>query len=376
MVILRVRRLAGRTDHELERNIVFSREAEIAFVVRIAHDDAAAVHDREVRYIDRDAFVIDGVDRVAPGEESLLLLLFIRPVDDGLPLHARAEFFRALRVFRSLDERLDKRVLGGYREECDAEDRIAARGERGQHHARFAVLFELEMDVNACALADPVFLHDANLLGPTLQFAQPLEEHVGILGDFEEPLLEILRLDDRVATPALAVLDLLVREDRRAFRAPVDRRLLAVCETSLVELDEEPLVPLVVLRTACDDHALPVVAAAELALLFADARYGVIGVCFRVRLVLDSGVLSRKTERVVAHRVEDVESLHALVARDDIAHRVVAAVAHVQTIGARVREHLEAVEFRPCTIKLGAEDACSLPLRLPLLRHSVEIGHD
>ncbi len=65
-----------------------------------------------------------------------------------------------------------------------------------------------------------------------------------------------------------------------------------------------------------------------------------------MRLVLHGGVLGRHAERVPSHRVDDVEALGPAVARHDVAHRVVAHVAHVDA-PRRIREHLEHVILRP-----------------------------
>jgi uncharacterized pyridoxal phosphate-containing UPF0001 family protein len=59
-------------------------------------------------------------------------------------------------------------------------------------------------------------------------------------------------------------------------------------------------------------------------------------------LVLHRGVLGRHAEGVPAHRVQHVEAAGALVARDDVAHRVVAHVAHVDA-PRRIGEHFEHV---------------------------------
>jgi hypothetical protein len=62
-------------------------------------------------------------------------------------------------------------------------------------------------------------------------------------------------------------------------------------------------------------------------------------------LVLLGGVLGRQAEGVPAHRVQHVEALGALVARDHVAHRIVADMAHMDA-PRRIGEHLEHVVFR------------------------------
>ena len=76
-------------------------------------------------------------------------------------------------------------------------------------------------------------------------------------------------------------------------------------------------------------------------------------------------VLGRQAERVPAHRMQHVEALRPLVARDHVAERVVAHVAHVDPAG-RIGEHLEHVVFGPARIGRRGEGAPLLPDALPL----------
>ena len=82
--------------------------------------------------------------------------------------------------------------------------------------------------------------------------------------------------------------------------------------------------------------------------------------------VLHRRVLGRHAEGVPAHRVQHVEAARALVARHDVAHRVVADVAHVDAPG-RVREHLEHVVFGPRIVVARGEDGRVGPCLLPFL---------
>ncbi len=76
------------------------------------------------------------------------------------------------------------------------------------------------------------------------------------------------------------------------------------------------------------------------------------------------GVLRRQAERVPAHRMQDVEALGALIAGDDIAHRIVAHMAHMDA-PRRIREHLQDVIFRAGFIDRGDEAIPGGPSRLP-----------
>src|SRR5262245_51030812 len=93
-------------------------------------------------------------------------------------------------------------------------------------------------------------------------------------------------------------------------------------------------------------------------------------------VTLDRGVLRRQAEGIPAHGMQHVVALGTHVARDHIAHGVVAHVAHVDA-PRRVWEHLKNVVFRPGVVLGGLEDAALLPLRLPMLlafRRVVKFG--
>ena len=49
-------------------------------------------------------------------------------------------------------------------------------------------LREAEAELQAAALADPILLHHADLLGPLIERLQPVEQVLGEIGDLQEPL--------------------------------------------------------------------------------------------------------------------------------------------------------------------------------------------
>src|SRR5262249_25210360 len=87
----------------------------------------------------------------------------------------------------------------------------------------------------------------------------------------------------------------------------------------------------------------------------------------RVDAALDGGVLGRQPERVPPHGMEHGIALHATLARDDVADRVVAHVSHVD-VARWIREHLEHVAGGPpgrgARGELPLVGPASLPLRL------------
>lgn len=107
------------------------------------------------------------------------------------------------------------------------------------------------------AAADPVLLLGGNALD-VVQTVQAVDQLVGVSGDFEHPLA--LDLVHHLAAAALAhaVDNFLVCQHTLAAGAPVDVHFLLVGQAMLVQLQEDPLGPLVVLGVSGVDLAIPV----------------------------------------------------------------------------------------------------------------------
>jgi hypothetical protein len=207
-----------------------------------------------------------------------------------------------------------------------------------------------------------------------LELVEVIEQPVGVVGDLQVPLRELLLLGDRTPHRSQRPIDdLLVREHGLVVRAPVDPAVLAVGEALLEHLEEEPLVPLVVLGVARVQHAVPVERRGvqlHAALLLVDV---LVGPRARVDAALDGRVLGRETERVPTDGVEHVEALLSPVASDDITEGVGLGMPHVQVAG-RIREHVEDVLARLRVVAIGGAEGLGLvPDRLPLLLHGVEV---
>ena len=200
--------------------------------------------------------------------------------------------------------------------------------------------------------ADPVALHRQDSLGPGLEQLHLVEQTIRVVGDPEEPLLEVLLLDDGTAALATALDDLLVGEHSLVDRAPVDRGLLAVGKVLLVELQKEPLRPAVVLRRVTRDLATPVDRPPHSAHLLANRGDVALRDRLRMPAFPDSRVLGGQAERVVAHRTQHALAVPPAEMHEHVAQRVVLHVAHVQ-LTRRIGQHLEHVGARRVAGQVG-----------------------
>ena len=227
-----VRRGAGWAfDHAADRQLVRARESVVALVVpRHRHDRAGAVlHQHVVGDVHRDLLAVDRVGDRAPQRHARLRLLGVAALLVGLVQRVVDVLVHLLLVRGPLGEARDVGVLGRHHEERRAEQRVRARRE---HRVVDRVGGSRSSQRNVTSAPsrapDPVALHRLDVLGP-LDPVEVAQQPLGVVGDPQEPLLELADFDQRAAALAVPVrFDLLVGEHRLVFRAPLDRRLLAV----------------------------------------------------------------------------------------------------------------------------------------------------
>ena len=365
----------GGVHHDLHRQIERAREVEVALVVRgDGHDGAVAVVGQDVvRGPDRQALAVDRVDRVALEEDAGLgpvggLTFDVRLASDRFEvvLEAHADVRR-----RAGSELRREVAVGGHDEEGRT---VQGVGTRREDRDGALASFDLEVDVGADGAADPVALHPDDLLRPeALELVQVVEQAIGVVGDLEVPLRELLLHDLGAAALAPAVHDLLVGEHGLVVRAPVDRALLAVGQVALVQALEQPLVPAVVLGVARVEDARPVVRRAVLAEALLVLRDVLVGPLAGLGAALDGRVLGGQAEGVPADRVQHVVAAVTPEARDHVDVGVALGVTHVQ-VARGVREHAEHVLARArVLVAAGAERVGLGPARLPLLLGRVRV---
>ena len=333
---------------------------------RDGHDRARAVSGQdEVRHPDRHLLARERIDRVRPGEAAVLLRPFGLALDAVLSPDRLHPLLEGSSVGMPFEEARHGRVLGREDHRGRAVDGVGARREDLEP---LAELRHLELEVGADGTADPVPLHRPDLLGPLPELVEAGEEAVGVLRDLQEPLLQLALLDGALAALARPALGLLVREDRLAGGAPVDRPLLPVGEPLLEHPEEEPLVPAVVLRLAGRDFLRPVVEDAppgELLLHRGDVRERRLA---RRNAALDREVLRGEAEGVPPHRAEDLLALLPEVPVQRVRQEVGPRVADVEPVPRRVREHDEEVgPARRRVVRVDEGRLVGVPAGLPLL---------
>ncbi len=209
-----------------------------------------------------------------------------------------------------------ERMLGGDGAEGHAHDGVGARGE-DIHPAvadRLAVVAPdvvREREAHALASADPVGLHGLHRLGPARHLVEILEQLLGVVRDAQVVHRDFALLDGSARAPSLAVDHLLVGEHGLVDRVPVDDAALAVGDALLQHLQEEPLVPLVVLGRAGREFARPVDGPAHGETLPLHVGDVLVRPLRGSDAVFDRRVLGRQAERIPSHRHQRVLAVHA-----------------------------------------------------------------
>ena len=354
----------------LDRQPVRLREGVVALVVRRhRHEGAGAVlHEHVVGDVDGQLAAVDRVGHGAaqedaglrPGRVAALLAVLAHDPVDVRP--------RLLLVGSAGGESQDVGVLGREDEERRAEQRV---GPRREDRVVDAELLAAERDLGALRAPDPVALHPLDVRGP-VDRVQVGDEAVRVVGDAEEPLLELADLHERAGALAAAVDHLLVGQHGLLDRVPVDRGLLAVREAVLEQLEEDPLRPAVVARLVRAELARPVDRDAPLAELLLEGGDRLLGRLAGMLAGADRVVLGGQAERVVAHRVQHPASRAPMEVRDGVAHGVDLQVPDVR-LAAGVRQHLEHVGLRPWVVGVVG-DLPGVLVRPHLLPAGLDLG--
>jgi hypothetical protein len=174
---------------------------------------------------------------------------------------------------------------------------------------------------------------------------------------------DLAAFDDGAGAPAAAVDDLLVGEHRLVHRIPIDLGIFLVEKPLSEQPCEQPLLPAVILGPAGGELAVPVIGEAQLLELSPHVVDVLVGPLCRRDLVLHGGILRRQAECIPSHGLQDILTLHALIAADDIADGVVAHVTHVQA-SAGIGEHGQAIELLPVRVLGDSEHTGLFPMAL------------
>ncbi|MNZ83004.1 hypothetical protein D3C78_1017200 [compost metagenome] len=330
-----------RCDDGDDRQAVFAGEIQIALVAGGAAEDRAGaiVHQYEVGDIDRQfPCRVQRVHDLDAGIDTLLFRRFQRCQGGAMAAAFVAELGNR-RILRRQFPR--QRMVGGDRQEGCAEQRVRARridGDVGEIFRR-RVSNGLPAQRQPLGTTDPVFLHQAHFFRPLIQRIQLVQQVLAEIGDAEEPLRQFALFHQRAGAPAAAVDHLLIGQHGVVDRIPVDLGLLAIDQTFFHEIDEQRLLAMVIFHVTGGEFAGPVQRQAHGFQLAAHGRDVLVGPVLRMNLVLHGGIFGRHAEGVPAHRMQDVETTGTLVAGDDVAHGVVADMAHMDA-SRWIRKHL------------------------------------
>ena len=142
---------------------------------------------------------------------------------------------------------------------------------------------------------------------------------------------------------------------------------------ALEELQKNPLGPAVVVGLAGIYLAAPVVAKPDFIELGAEVGDVFGRTVRRVHAMLNSILLRRQAEGIVAHGMQHVKAFQAFVAAKDVGGNIAQRVAYMQARAAWVRKHIQHIVLRFLTQVAYAVGPGFVPVRLPFLFNAVII---
>mmetsp|Transcript_116 Transcript_116/g.338 ORF Transcript_116/g.338 Transcript_116/m.338 type:complete len:447 (-) Transcript_116:3095-4435(-) len=353
--------VAGHVKGVLHRQAVLAGKVEVALVMGRAaeHGPGAVIHQDKVADPDRQFLVrVDGVFDAHAGVDPLFLGLFHGRLG-RVHLAAFVDKGGEVGVFGL--KRFGDGMVRGHSNKGRAAHRVGAGG-IAQDGA--VAIGAHKRNVDTTRLADPVFLHQADLGGPVVEAIEGVFQLACHVGDFEEPLRQLAPLNLGTRTPAFAVDHLFVGKYGHVDWVPVHLGVLAVHQPRLKEIQKQRLLLAVIFRVTGGKFARPVDGQAQR--LHLAAHVGDIVVCPGLGVTANGhgGVFGRHAEGVPAHGVQHVVTGRHLIARNHVAHGVVAHMTHVDA-ARRVGEHLKHIILGLVIAASGAKDARLVPSGLP-----------
>jgi hypothetical protein len=229
-----------------------------------------------------------------------------------------------------------------------------------------------EGDLRALGPSDPVPLHCLDALWP-IEFLKVFQESVGIGCDLQHPLAHQPPFNGFAGLDIFAVFDLFVGQNRTLRRTPVHCDLGLIGKAALEQFQEDPLRPSNKIWVGGSEFAAPIIREAEalhLAPKCIDVRFGRDR---RMDTCPDSVALGRQAVSVPPHRMQNIESTHALVSGNYVGRCIAFRMSDMQTFTGRVGKHVQHIEFGLGKIGLGSKSRVLFPVPLPLRLNSLRI---
>ena len=200
--------------------------------------------------------------------------------------------------------------------------------------------------IHLCAggTTDPVSLLGLDALD-VVHILQTVQQLLGILGDSQHPLGLFLPHHRRAAALAHALDYFLVGKHALAAGAPVHGHGRLIRQSVFVELEENPLGPLIIIGVRGIDDPIPVEGIAQHMELTGKVLDILPGYDGRMDMVFDCKVLGGQTKGVEADGEQYVFALHALFPGNGVHCRVGTGMPYMQTCAGGVGKLHQCIEF-------------------------------
>src|SRR5690606_31955433 len=123
------------------------------------------------------------------------------------------------------------------------------------------------------------------------------------------------------------------------------------------KLHKDPLRPLIISRIRGSHFAVPVKSKTDVLELLCISGDVLLGCDGRMLTSLDSVLFSWQAERIVAHRVQDIEALQCFEPADDVRSDVSQGMADMKSSSGRVGKHVQGIKLGSIWVNFGFESA-------------------
>ena len=218
-------------------------------------------------------------------------------------------------------------------------ERVWAGGVDGQF---FFTSFNLKLNLGPFGSTYPCLLLALGGIGP-VQAIQSLQKFFRISGDTKHNLAKVSAFDRVIPNFGFAINHFLIGKYCPQVWAPPDWFFVDIGKTSLEELEENPLSPLVVARIGGVNLSLPVDCKPNTFNLTAKIIYIALGGEGRMRSCLDCILLSGQPKSIPTHWVKHIISTGLFISGQNVRSDITFGMANMQAGSGWIGEHIQGI---------------------------------
>ncbi len=191
-------------------------------------------------------------------------------------------------------------------------------------------IYGFEAELKPAGFSNPIGLHQFDFRRPVVKPVNCAEQIFCKIRNFEKPLRELASLNQCARAPTTTVFHLLIGKHRHVYGIPVHDSIFTVNQSSLKKIKEQRLLLSIIFRITRRKFARPIDRKTERFHLITHLFDIIVCPIFRMASARHSGIFCWHSKGVPAHGVQHIISCTHFVARNHVAHCVIAYMPDVQ----------------------------------------------